>query len=106
MADTLKRFSGPAMLTNAAVTQFTAGGAATVTIRNIHVSNGTLFICKFTLSIGTNAAGTRLFDQFPVQPYDVMDWSGLLVVNATEIVQAHADVNDGLVLTISGVETT
>jgi hypothetical protein len=105
MADTLKRLSGPALLTAAAATQYTAPAATTTTLRNIHVCNGTGAARKFTLSIGTDAAGTRLFDGLQIPSYDAFDWSGCIVMNATEILQAFCDVTTSITLTVSGVET-
>jgi hypothetical protein len=103
--DTLKRLSGPAALTTVAVTQYTAPLLTTATIRSIHVCNETSADHTFTLSIGVDGAGKRLFKSQPVAANDSFDWSGMIVLGAGELLQALADANTALTLTVSGVET-
>lgn len=106
MADTLKRLSGPAILSNAAATVYTVPGGTTTTIRNIHVCNETGSMATFTLSVGTDGAGKRLFMSVPILANDFLDWSGSLVVGAAEVIQAYSGTNSALSLTMSGVEST
>ena len=104
MADTAKRLSGPTLLTAAAATQYTVPASTTAILRNIHVSNETAIAATFTMSIGTDAAGKRLFTAFTVGANDVLDWSGFIVLAAAEIIQAFSGTASALTLTISGVE--
>lgn len=105
MADTLKRLAGPTLLTAAAATVYTVPAATTTTVRAIHVVNETVTLATFTLSIGTDAAGKRFFYQQDVMPTDSFDWTGSLVLAATEVLQAYAGTASALTLTISGVES-
>lgn len=104
MADTHVRLSGPALLPAAAATQYTATGVTAI-VRNIHVFNNDVLAVTFTLSIGADAAGTRLYDALSIPSRSALDWSGSLVIADTEIIQALASSANKLTLTISGVET-
>lgn len=106
MADALRRLSGPTALTNAAVTQYTVPGATTTTIRSIHVCNESAASHDFTLSIGVDGAGKRLFKNQTVPAGDSFDWTGNIVLTAGEVLQALADAGAVLTLVVSGVETT
>lgn len=106
MADTLKRLSGPTALTTSAVTQYTAPALTTAVLRSVHVANETAADHNFTLSIGTDGAGKRLWKSRTVPANDSFDWSGNIVLAAAEVVQALADAGTSLTLTISGVEIT
>lgn len=106
MTDLQKRVAGPVALTTSAATYYTVPGATSCILRSIHVVNTNAgSAANFTLSIGTNAAGTQLFAAFPVAAGAVLDWSGFIVLNAADIVQALASVAT-LTLTMSGVEIT
>ena len=106
MADTAKRLAGPAQLTTSAATQYTVPASTTAVVRNIHVANTSAAVAKFTMSIGTDAAGTRFYDEVEIPVDGALDWSGFLVLAATEVIQAKSDTATALTLTISGVEST
>lgn len=106
MADTAKRLSGPTSLTASAVTQYTVPGSTTAIIRNIHAFNGNASARTLTVSIGTDAAATRIFDALSIPGNSGVDWSGFMVLSAAEIIQALASNTTSVVLTISGVEVT
>ena len=56
-----KRLAGPALVTNSAATKYTTPGATRTIVRHIHVSNPSGGSdATFTLSIGSDAAGTRV----------------------------------------------
>ena len=61
----LKRLAGPAQVSNAAATKYTAPAAGAI-VRHVRVSNPSGSPVTFTLSVGADAAGTRLFDAFSV----------------------------------------
>lgn len=103
--DTAKRLAGPAALSATAATIYTVPGSTTAILRSIHVANTTGTVARFTLSIGTDAAGKRLWSNVAIPAYDALDWSGFQVMAATEIVQAFSDTASALTITISGVET-
>src|SRR3954471_18728036 len=104
MADTARRLSGPALLTAAAATQYTVPASTTAILRSIHVSNETGTAATLTMSIGTDAAGKRLFTAFTVAANDTLDWSGFIVLAAGEVLQAFSGTASALTLTVSGVE--
>lgn len=105
MADTLKRLAGPSLLTASAATLYTVPASTTATLRNIHVCNETGTAATLTMSIGTDGAGKRLFMAFPVPGNDVVDWSGMIVMVAAEVIQAFSGTASALTLVVSGVET-
>lgn len=105
MSDVLKRLAGPVSMAAAAASVYTVPAATVTTIRSIHVVNTTASSASFTMSIGADAAGTRLFYAYSVGPGDVFDWSGIIVMAATEILQMYASAASSLTATISGVES-
>lgn len=103
MADTLARVCGPVALAAAAATVYTSTGVTT-TIRNIHVTNESGASAAFTLSIGTDGAGKRMFFQVPIGNGTAgFDWSGTLVLAPGELIQAYASAATALTLVMSGV---
>ncbi len=92
MPGTPLRMFGPAQLTNAAATKYTATGVSAL-IRHVHVSNPAVAAHTFTMSIGADAAGTRIFDAYSLPAGSVFDWYPYLPLVAGEIVQAYADAN-------------
>lgn len=95
------RLAGPALLSNSAATKHTspAGGSL---IRSIHVSNPTASAVDFTLSIGADAAGTRLYDGYPIPADSAKTFWCYHALTNTEIVQAFAGTNNVATLTLSG----
>jgi len=104
MARTPTRLAGPALVSNAAATKYTVPGATTAVVRHIHVSNPTGSPVDFTLSIGTDAAGTRLFDGLSIAADSVYEHFCYHVLDAAEIIQALAGTTNVITLTISGDE--
>lgn len=99
-----KRLAGPALITNAAVTKYTVPAGLNAVIRHIHVSNPSAAAVDFTLSIGADAAATRLFDGYPIAADSVLDWYPIQPLAAAEIVQALAGTTNILTMTINGDE--
>ncbi len=106
MPDALKRLVGPAALANAAATVYTVPAATTAVMRCLRVVNEGATSATFTVSIGTDGAGKRIFYAQAVTPGDSFDWTGNIVLTATEVLQAYASAATTLTLTISGVEST
>lgn len=112
MARTPKRLFGPAQLTNAAATKYTVPSATKTIVRHLHVENPSGAAVGFTLSIGADAAGTRLFDAYSIPAAaagvtgSVFDHYCYYILETTEIIQAFASTASVLVLTIDGDELT
>jgi len=106
MADTQKRLSGPTLLTAAAATQYTVPAATSAILRSVHVANETANAATFNMSIGTDGAGKRLWFGFSIPGNQSFDWSGFIVVNTGEVIQAYSGTASALTLTASGVEVT
>lgn len=102
MARIPTRFHGPAALSNAAATKYTVSASEKIIVRHVHVENTSAGAVNFTMSIGADAAGTRLFDAYPIAASTVLDHFCYYVADATEVIQAFGSVNNQLVLTIDG----
>lgn len=107
MPITSKRAYGPALLSASAATKYTVPSSTKAFLTQLHVSNNdTTTAYKLTLSIGTDAAGTRLFDAYPIPAASVYDFYYNIELDAAEIIQAFADTANKLNLTISVDEET
>lgn len=102
MTTTPARLFGPAQLTASAATKYTVPGATTAILRHIHVYNPGPAAATFTLSIGADAAGVRLYDAHVIQAGGEFDRICLYVLAAAEIVQAFASITTQLVMTLDG----
>jgi hypothetical protein len=102
------RIAGPALLTNAAATKYTVPAGQRLTLRHIHVENPSAAPVTFTMSIGADAAGTRLYDAYSIpaaaagQPASVLDVFCYYILEAAEIIQALAGTNNIMTLTLDG----
>jgi hypothetical protein len=92
------RIFGPALVATGPATVFTA--AATERVRNIYVwvSNPTASAVNYTLSIGADAAGTRLIGTNTVAniPANSTQQFGPFVLHPSETMQASAATNNVL----------
>ena len=102
MARIPTRFAGPAQVSNAAATKYTVAASEKIIVRHIHVQNPSGSPVTFTMSIGADAAGTRIFDAFSIAAGAVLDHFCYYDLDAAEIIQALAGTNNILVLTIDG----
>jgi hypothetical protein len=98
----LRRLYGPAQLTNAAATVYTAPAGIRAVVRHIHVSNPTAGPVNLTLSIGLDAAGTRVFDAYPIAAGSVLDHYCIYAIEPGEAMQAFGSVTGDLVLIVDG----
>lgn len=105
MANTLKRLVGPIILTGAAVTYYTTPGSTTTVIRDIQICNETGTAATFTLSIGADGAGKRLYKEFSIPANGFHSSQRQIVLAAAETLQAYSGTASALSLTISGVES-
>lgn len=106
MAETYKRVHGPAQVSNAATTKYTVPASSKFLMRHVHIQNPSLSAVTFTMSIGADAAGVRLFDAYSIAASSVLDWFPFMPLDAAEIIQALAGTTNILVLEISGTEYT
>jgi hypothetical protein len=106
VADATARPVGPVALAAAAATLYTVPGSTTFTILAIHVANETGTARTFTLSIGTDAAGKRLYKDVEVAANGVLTHDTNIAVATGEIIQGFASAASALTITISGVLTT
>jgi hypothetical protein len=106
MTTTNKRLAGPALLTNTAATKYTTPASCVTIVQHIHVENPTGAAVTFTMSIGTDAAGTRIYDVFSIAAGGVLDTFCKYVLAAGEIIQAFAGTTNVMTLTIDGQELT
>jgi predicted amidohydrolase len=100
-----KRLAGPAQVSNAAATKYTVPALTKTIVRHIHVQNPSASAVTFTMSIGADAAATRLFDAYSIGAGQVLDHFCYYVIDVAEIIQAFAGTNNILVLTIDGDES-
>jgi hypothetical protein len=98
------RLAGPALVTNAAATKYTTPAVTKTIVRHVHVQNPTGGAVTFTMSIGVDAAGTRLFDAYSIAAGAVLDHFCYYVLGAADIIQAFSGTNNVLTLTIDGDE--
>lgn len=101
---TLKRIVGPAQLSASAATLYTAPAGVRAVIKRIHIVNTDAAPHTPTLSIGADAAGTRLYSvsptiaasggyfddyaNYPVEPGEVLQGFADLASKLTIIVTA------------------
>lgn len=98
------RMSGPGQLTNVSATKYTVAASRKGIIRHIHVVNPSGAAVTLTMSIGADAAATRIFDAYSIAANSVLDHFCYYPVAAAEIVAANAGTTLVLVLTMSGDE--
>lgn len=106
MARIPKRLAGPALVAAAAATKYTVPALTKTILRSIHVQNPTASPVDFTMSIGADAAGTRLYDGLPIPADSERTFWCYHVLEAAEIVQAGAGTTNVLTLTLDGDEIT
>lgn len=99
-----KRLSGPQLLTNATVTQYTVPAAARTIVRHIHISNTSAGAVTLTMSIGADAQGTRIFDGYTIASGAVLDHFCYYVLAAAQLIAAQGGTNNILTCTIDGDE--
>ena len=108
MARAASRVYGPAVIATGPTTVYTVPASTTFVIRYIHLSNPSAAPVTFTMSIGADAAGTRIYSTYsvPANAAGVTDsvrpiWM-YEPVAAAEIITLSAGTNNILVITIAG----
>lgn len=106
MASTPKRLSGPSPVATGPVTRYTVPALTKTVLRKAHISNPSGSAVTFTMTVGTDAAGVRLFDAYSIPANSTYDWWTYQVLEPAEIIQCSAGTNNILVLTLNGDEKT
>lgn len=112
MARTPKRLTGPALIATGPTTIYTVPALTKTILRHIHIQNPSASPVTYSLSIGADAAGTRLFQAFSIPAAaagvtdSVREHFWYQVMDAAEIVTVSAGTNNVLTITISGDEIT
>lgn len=99
-----KRMHGPAQVSGVAAVKYTVPANRRATVRHIHLQNPSGSPVTFTLSIGSDAAGVRLYDAYSIPANTPFDHFPYYVLEAAEVLEAWAGTAATLVLTINGDE--
>lgn len=97
---------GPAQTPNTATTVYTVPSGARALIRDIHIFNPSGSSVNFTMSIGADAAGTRLYDAFPIGTISSFDRGCYIELAAGEVVQLKSGTGSTIVHCITVDEIT
>ena len=112
MPRTPKRLYGPALVATGPATVYTVPALTKTIIRHIHISNPSGSAVTITLSIGADAAGTRLLGAYSIPAAaagvtdSVRDLFFYQIMDAAEILTLSAGTNNILNITINGDECT
>jgi hypothetical protein len=112
MARTPKRLVGPALIATGPTTVYTVPALTKTIIRQIHISNPSGSAVTFTLSVGADAAATRLWQTYSIPAAgagvtdSVRDIFMYLIMDAAEILTLSAGTNNILNIVITGDEIT
>lgn len=112
MAKTATRLVGPAVIATGPTTVYTVAALTKTIIRHIHISNPSGSPVTFTLSIGADAAATRLWETYSIPAAaagvvdSVREIYTYLIMDAAEILTLSAGTNNILNITINGDELT
>ena len=88
------------------MTLYTVPALTTAIIRNIHIANTTGSAATIKMSIGADAAGTRLLGDVSIPAAGTYDYDGFMVLAAAETLRATGGTNNALTVTVSGVEVS
>lgn len=97
-----RRLAGPVQLGTSATTVYRCPLKSRATIRRIFVNNPSGSQAGLTLSIGSDAAATRLWDGDNVPAGGEIDHNGDHALAAGDTIQAYSDTASTLVLVIDG----
>lgn len=110
MSRIAKRLYGPALIATGPTTVYTVPAVTKTIIRQLHISNPSASPVTLTLSIGADAAGTRLYSAFSIPAAaagvtnSVQDIFWYQIMDAAEILTLSAGTNNILVIVINGDE--
>jgi hypothetical protein len=110
MARIPKRLYGPALIATGPTTVYTVPALTKTIVRHLHFQNPTGSPVTVSLSIGADAAGTRLLQTYSIPAASagvtgsVIDYYWYTVMDAAEILTVSAGTNNVVTVTISGDE--
>jgi len=112
MPRTPRRIYGPALVATGPATVYTVPAVTKTILRQIHLQNPSGAPVTFTLSIGADAAGTRLWSSYSIPAAaagvtdSVRDIGLYIPMEAAEVIQIAAGTNNILTIVISADECT
>lgn len=95
------RFGGPGYVPTTPTTFYTVPGGSNIAVMHIHINKPNSTPARLTISIGTDAAATRLYSSFTITDL-VTDIFCYYAATAAEILQWTSDTANALIVTISG----
>lgn len=98
------RLAGPANVATGPATVYTVPGSTRAVVRYVHVSNPSESPATFTLSVGNDAAATRIYADESVPAGGRFERHVFIPLAADEVLQASSGTNNALKLTIGGTE--
>lgn len=107
MGKSVSRIYGPAQIATGPTTVYTVPAATLAVLRYVHLSNPSASPVTFTMSIGADAASTRIYATYsiPAAAAGVTDSVRQINLNipctAAEIITLSAGTNNILVITIT-----
>lgn len=110
MARIPKRLYGPALVATGPATVYTVPAVTKTIIRHIHVSNPSASPVTLTISIGADAAGTRLLGAYSIPAAaagvndSVRDFFFYQIMEAAEILTLSSGTNNILNIIVNGDE--
>jgi len=110
MARIPKRLAGPALVATGPTTIYTVPALTKTILRYIQLSNPSASPVTFTLSIGADAAGTRLWSAYSIPAAaagvtdNVRQIFLYVIMDAAEILTVSAGTNNILNITVNGDE--
>lgn len=91
------------MLGTGAATIYTTPATGAI-LRTIKVANTTATAASFTLSIGVDAAGTRMYSAVSIPGNSTFTTDLFMPLASTEVLQAYASAATSLTITIGAIE--
>lgn len=110
MGRTIKRLYGPAQVATGPTTVYTVPALTTARVTHVHVHNPSGSPVTLTLSIGADAAGTRLISAQSIPAAaagvtgNMLDWYWSTPMTTGEILTLSAGTNNILTIVIDGEE--
>lgn len=98
------RLSGPGNVATGPATKYTTPATTKTILREVIVTNPSGSPATFTLSVGADGAGTRIYDTVSIAAGDRLHEWHFIVLEAAEVIQAASGTNNALKLTINGTE--
>lgn len=96
-----RRIYGPALVATGPTTVYTAPTGIRAVLQTVVVSNPTASPVTFTLSIGADAAGTRVVSAVTIAANSITTLYPRVPVEPAEIVTVSAGTNNVLVVTLA-----